>query len=107
MKEIFEFIKTNWQLILAALVFILSFILQLIKKKPVNDIQYLIFEWSIEAVKIAESSGKDGFNKLAIAVRYVLSKLKGNFPELNVEAYREGTISIIEDLLSTPQKKEK
>lgn len=100
-------LKTYWPQILAIILFTCSFILQLIKKKPVNDIGYLLQVWSIDAVKLAETSDLKGYSKLTVAVQYVLNKLKGNFPELDSEAYRAAIVEIIEDILSTPQKKER
>lgn len=103
-----EFIKNvlinYWPQILAVVLFIASFILHLLKKKPIKDMVSWLFEWCLEAISLAESSGVKGAEKLAVAVQYVLNRLKLNFPGIDLEEYRQGIVEMIEDILKTPQK---
>lgn len=115
MKDIFEILKNNWQPIVAVLVLILSFILQLIKKKPINEIFSTLYELCIQAINDAEDvqyvnyDGQNykvsGEDKLSRAVNYVKSSLMKLYPNINTAVYTETIKLIIEDILTTPQKK--
>lgn len=101
-----NFILNNWQLIVAAIIFVLSFILQLKKKKPVVSIFGQIYEACIIAIKKTEIDGVLGSsNKLNYAINFVTEYIKGIYPDLDVNTYFDLIRLIIEDILSTPQKK--
>lgn len=105
MNEFINILKNNWEIITAVIVFIISFILQLIKKKSINAIDSDIFYHSISAVLLAEAGDKKGEDKLHAAVEYVLSRLQAMYPKLDVAQYANYVSKVIETILSTPQKK--
>ena len=101
-----NFILDNWQLIVAVIVFVLSFILQLIKKKPVTSLSSQIYAAVIAAVNKTENDGVLGSqSKLAYATTLVVDYLKSIYPDLDFKPYLDLIRLIIEDILSTPQKK--
>lgn len=111
-----EFIKNllinNWPLLVSVVIFILSFILQLLKKKPISSILDDIYRLAIIAVKEVEvfsmvDPNCKGQVKLDMAIEYVLKWLNALYPDLNVNSYVGNAKNIIEDILTTPQKKEK
>lgn len=101
-----------WLLIVAAIIFILSFILQLFKKKPINSILDDIYKFAILAINETElysmvDPNVKGESKLVMAVEYVLKWLQALYPDLNVNQYAGYVKDIIESILTTPQKKVK
>lgn len=110
MKEVLEFIKANWQLIVAALVFILSFILQLFKKKPINNIFQSLFEACLYGLSLAEKEypvgthGKYSLEKMETALDHAASYLYLQYPDVDFDYFDKTCRTIIEAVLSTPQK---
>ena len=112
MQEIFNFLKNNWQLIVGVLTFIASVIVAAIRKKPVNDVLSCIYMAAVKAVNSVETikvngepvSGKD---KLNGALYMVARALEADFPNIQVSKYYSLIVSVIENILTTPQKKER
>ena len=106
-----------WKLILTAFFLLLSFILHLVKKKPLNDIISVLLPMCVSGIKYAESCDySDVFHKsedkLSTAVGFVVCNLCDYFgldrTGKNVTRFdylRPLIKKLIEDILSTPQKK--
>lgn len=109
MKDIFEILITYWKPIVGLLFTVAGFVIAVLKKKPIEDILTYIYNFSIEAINDTECFDKinkiDADVKLARATSYVLSKLKVKYPTLDVERYSKIIESVIESILTTPQKK--
>ena len=109
MNEILEILITYWKPIVGLLFTIVGFIIAILKKKPVEDILVYIYNFCIEAINDTECFDKvqklDPQVKLARAVSYVMQKLKVKYPTLDVEHYAKVIESVIESILTTPQKK--
>lgn len=102
-----EFIRDNWKLIVEVVFGIVILLCAIVRKKNITDIFYDIAEFSIKAVKIVEESDVSGAKeKLAYAIRLVNSFLVSKYPEFKLGSYDTVIRRIIEDILSTPQKKE-
>lgn len=115
MQEIFKFLQLYWQVVLGVILFVVSFIIAIIRKKPVSDVLSSIYAFAVSAVIEAEGmkvsadgssfSSLNGKDKLSYAVNAVLSALHQVFPALDVKKYKPLVIDVIEELLTTPQKK--
>lgn len=106
MQEIFSLIKANWELITGIICLIISVIVSIIRKRPVNDIFSYLYPFCIEAVSTVEKSSILGADqKLNAGISYVVERLRVTFPGIRAEKYLEIIASIIEAILSTPQKK--
>lgn len=116
--EVIKYILINyWKLIVSAICMFLSFILLLVKKKPLNDIFSVIVPLIIKGIKYAEECEyKDVWHKsedkLNTAIAYVMVNLCDYYGlERSAESiqrfdrYRPLIKMLIEDVLSTPQKK--
>ena len=102
----FEFIKNHYELIGAVITLIASIIILVIRKKPVDSLTQVIYDYCIKAVNLVESSGTVGSNeKLAFALRLVHTFLEETYPVLKSSSYDSLIIKTIEDILSTPHKK--
>ena len=107
MQEVFDFILSHFESILSVLTLIISVVIFIIRKKPVNGLSDLIQMHCSIGVKLAEKqSDLKGKDKLNYAVNYVNGRLLKLYPDLDVDKYRSYIIYVIEDFLSTPQKKE-
>lgn len=111
MKEIFDFLKENWQLIAAIITLIISVVIALIRKKPVESIYADLYDVAIDACIEAEKSADKGVDKLCKAVGYACNKLNTIYPGINANKYMSLIALLIERILTTPQatkcKKEK
>lgn len=105
MQEIFNFLRENWQVIASVITLIISVVVAIIRKKPVDTIFSAIFKCSLEAVKEAENTGLKGLEKLRYCVGLVEACLKANYPNINPISYYGYIVDVIEDILTTPQKK--
>lgn len=106
MNDFIQLLINYWKPIVGLLFTIVGFVIALIKKKPLNDILTDIYYASIKAVLYVENSGVVGpENKLASAINFVNDELIKKYPTLDVYKYSKLIIKVIEDLLSTPQKK--
>lgn len=102
----YDFLIQHWRLIISAGLFIVSFVLALVRKKPITNILSDIYECCIKAVKYVEESNIVGSdNKLARAILYVNELLVVIYPSFKLGSYDSVIKSTIEIILSTPQKK--
>ena len=110
MNEIKNILIKYWEPIIGVLCLVLSFILQLIKKKPIKPILEAIYTFAIGAINESEvcglvNPGFKGADKLNRAVASVKAKLLQFYPSINPDVYDGLIKSVIEDLLTTPKKK--
>ncbi len=104
--EVIQNILVNyWKLIVYGLLIIISFILLLVRKKPVTDIWSDIFVYACAATIVVENSGVIGpVEKLNQAVAYVCQRLSEKYPNLKPLSYHKEIVKTIEALLATPHK---
>lgn len=105
MQEVYRFICAHWETILSILLTIGSVIVFILRKKPVNALLYDLTEACIMAVKVVELTELKGLDKLNKAVEIVNKYITIHYPDLDINNYRSIIVSIIENILSTPQKK--
>lgn len=113
MNDIIHILKNNWELIVSVLLFILSFILQLIKKKPVkviDTVKQIILSYAPMAIRLAEQMyGLDhGDEKFKYAYQVIcdaVGQIVGIQPRKVPDMYDAYIKDVIEDVLNTPQKK--
>ena len=105
MQEVFNFILSHYEPLLALAMFILSIVFCLVRKKPVNSILYSITEAAVMATQIVEKTELKGKEKLEKCLEIINVFLKKEFPNIDINSYRNTAISIIENILTTPQKK--
>lgn len=106
MEVVKNILINYWQVILSAILFIISFILQIKRKKPISSILQDIFVFALQAVTNIENEHVlGGANKLSLAVAFVCQKLKDKYPDLTPLQYKDEIVCVIENILSTPQKK--
>lgn len=101
-----DFLKENYRLIIDGIAIIIAIILFIVRKKSLKDISSYIFNYSLLGVLAAEESGLKGKEKLAFAVKVVSDELLKKFPNINVSSYKNLIVCCIEEILTTPQKKE-
>lgn len=115
MNDFLNVLKNHWETIVAVFLFILSFILQLIKKKPVkliDGIKTFISEAVPAIVNTAESlyGSGHGDDKKKYVHELICSMIGSRYgiqPRKVDDLYEEYIDDTIELVLSTPQKKEK
>lgn len=105
MREIFNFIKENWQIITAVITFIVALVVALIRKKPIVDVYSRLYAWCVVAVNIAEKTSYKGSEKLDFALGIVYKFFEDNYPNVKGAQYENAIKVIIEQILTTPQKK--
>lgn len=105
MQEIYKFLIENWHIVVSVLVFIGSLVVAIVRKRPISDITSKLYNLCICAIKLAEDTEYKGDKKLGFAVGLVLHALQSDYPNLKVSNYEELIKSLIESILSTPQKK--
>lgn len=102
----FEFIKNHYELIGSIILVLVSFILALVKKRPVNSLTATLYDLCIKAVNLCESSNVVGSDeKLAFALKLVHTFLDEIYPGIKSSQYDSVIIKTIEEILSTPHKK--
>lgn len=86
----------------------LTIFLLLRKRKDVAEqyVDHLIDESLPSLIRLAEETDCDGIYKLSFVVESVLKKIKRYIKKHDAAFYRSLIISKVEDILSTPQKKE-
>ena len=109
MSEIFNFLVNHWQIIASVILIILSFILTLIKKKPIKIVDSyigILYRSCISAIEYVENlkDGSSSSAKLMKAVDYVIDQFKV-YPNFKDRLLISDIISVIEEILETPQKK--
>ena len=104
-----EFIKTYYQFIalgFSVLLFILDLvILRIRNRQPLMTITSKIRELLPGVIKAAEVSGLPGEEKLAFVVKYIQGYLAHTFPSIEPDKYTSNIVALVEEILSTPQKK--
>lgn len=105
MREIFNFFSNHWELILSAILFVVSLITALFGKKSNQLISTLVYSIAPEAINAAEKTGFKGVDKLNYCVGFIFQHLKDNVPGIKLNPYYGLIVSIIERILTTPQKK--
>ena len=104
MLEIFNFLKNNWELVAAVITLIISVIVSVLRKRPVNDIMSNIYDYCIYFINRFEEPG-NGVHKKEKVVRFVKESLLNVFPKLDIGKYDSLINKTIEKILTTPQKK--
>lgn len=105
MQEIFNFILKYWELILAAILFVVALVISLCNQKGKQLISTLVYSAAPEAILMAEKSGYKGVEKLNYCVGLIFKHLENNVPGIKLASYYGLIVSIVERILSTPQKK--
>lgn len=108
-NQIIVFIKTYYQFIalgFSVLIFILDvFILGIRNRQPLMTIYSKIREWLPSVVKAAEETSLKGDAKLSFAVDMIKGYLEKAFPKVNPDKYQRVIVELVEEILTTPQKK--
>lgn len=103
---LFEFIKNHYELIGAIVVLIFSIVMFILKKRPVDSLSQVIYDYAIKAINLVEASGTVGSSeKLAFALKLVHTFLEETYPGIKVSSYDAFIVKAIEEILSTPHKK--
>lgn len=108
MQEIFDFTVKNWQFVLSFLALCLSLIFSVIRKRPLevyDTIATVVLKNLPTFINLAEKTDLKGNDK----VIYVMNLFKQLFISHGMnfnENYQQLAEKAIEDILSTPQKKE-
>ena len=106
---IYEFIneyKSFITLGFSVLIFILDLVILGIKnRQPLLTISSRIRELAPTVIKIAEDSNLKGEEKLSFAVTTLKGYLAKYYPKVSLDKYTKVIIDIIEEILTTPQKK--
>lgn len=106
MDEISKFLVNNWQMLLSAVLVIISVVVSAIQKKPITSITSEIYQLVCKAVlKVEEEGVKGAEQKRGLATMQVLDQLKSIYPKIDAKKYVSYIHLVIEDVLSTPQKK--
>lgn len=105
MQDLYNFICAHYEAIISFVLIIISVVVFILRKKPVDSILSSIFISAVQAVVVAETTDLKGLEKLNYAVGLVEANLKQNYPDLKVRSYYGFIVKVIEDILSTPQKK--
>lgn len=105
MQIIINWLIDHWELVVSVGLFVLSFILQLLKKKPVIDVFHYVYKYLPDAINEAEKTSLKGQEKLFYALRVLIDLLKANNISLSRHDYGQ-VLCDIENILSTPQKHE-
>lgn len=109
---IFDFLRQYWKIILEAVLVLISFIILIIriKNKKVDMKPFLldVVEWLPTFINSAEDSGLSGSEKYSAVLEAALKRLSTltNLPLDEIARYASYFDDIIEEILSTPQKKE-
>lgn len=110
MEKFVEFVIAHWDLILSVAVFILSFILALLKKKPVEVVESLkgmlmqLLPYWINEAEVKFPGESRGLEK----INYVVDKAQSWFNEQGFKFgifYNSFVRDQVEQILSTPKKK--
>lgn len=117
MQEIFNFFVANRRLIIEAILLIVSFVLLIVKKKPVkviDSVTTFVTSHAVEVINIVEAMAKGSkyidyhgviTPKIDVAIDLMKEKIKLFIPNAEIGLYDYYIRKVIEDILSTPQKK--
>lgn len=108
MQEIFNFLLQYWKPIVGVILVLVSFLLTLVRKKPINVVNGFdedLARWVRNAINAVEAlSGLSSQEKLNRAVDMVLEKIGTYYPKCLENSYLRTVIEIeIEETLKTPQ----
>ena len=101
-----EFISQYWKLILCGLALIASIVISSIRKRPVSDILGKIYQLVNKYIVAVEHPG-DGLQKKQDVIELVCAALEATYPGIQVGYYKQLISQVIEEILATPQKKER
>lgn len=105
MKEFGDFLAQYWQLIIAAILTVISTVVALIRKKPVSSIVQDIYELVEKAIRKVEFTQLNSTDKKGAAMEIVIAGLTTKYPSCDVKKYYKFIDIKIEDILALPQKK--
>ena len=106
MQDLYNFICAHYETIISVVLTIISVVVFILRKKPLNDVSTNLYKWCIEAINSVESSNIDGSShKLNTAIRLVRYAFERYYIGYNFSNYEKIAESYIESILSTPQKK--
>ena len=107
MQEVFNFISRHYELIISVITLIISVVIFIVRKKPINSVYSRIWSLAVSSIQITEAqchgSSKD---KLSYCLDLIYSALLKEYPNLDITRYEIFIKCAIEIILSTPQKKE-
>ena len=108
-NSILDFIKTYYQFIalgFSVLIFVLDVVILGVRnRQPLMTIISNIRERLPSVVSMAEATGLKGEEKLAFAVDLMKDYLHRVFPKIDVDKYTKTIVVLVEEILTTPQKK--
>lgn len=105
MQEVYNWLLTNWRIVLEVVLLIVSVLIALFRKKPTEAILTAIYIGCVNAINSAECTKLKGKQKLEYAVGFVNKFLQECYPGINVGSHYGTIVRTIEEILSTPQKK--
>lgn len=112
MQEVFNFIFSHLEAILSVVTLIISVVVFIVRKKPVlvgDYIKTVILNKLPTFINYAENSNFKGDEKCSFALTFLFDELEkdgyGSYSYL-LHTYYEFARKSLEDILSTPQKKE-
>lgn len=106
MQLFVTFLVEHWQLILSGLLAVISVVVAILRKKPVNSLDAEIYKLVVNAILKTEAEDFDDPKiKLAYAVQLVLDWLRVKYPGLDAKRYASMITYRIEEILYTPTKK--
>lgn len=105
-----DFFKNYWQVVLDAILVIISIILFVKKKKPIeviDTLKQLMTTWLPGVITSAEKSGLKGQDKLNYCINALYEVFVKDYLSYSdfLKRYRDYLVNQIEAILSTPQKK--
>ena len=105
MKDLFNWIITNYRFVLEVVILIISVVVFILRKRNYSSVEGDIFSLCIKAVNYIEGTELKGTDKLDAAVMMVINELSKMYPKADCGVYFNFVASVIEKILSTPQKK--
>lgn len=108
MEKVISFVCENWKLIAYCITALVCFISCLVRKKPVKVIDSIyqeITDLVIRCIGLFERPGHGAEKKVSV-LGCVQEWLADKHPEVDFQKYLDFASRIIEDILSTPQRKE-
>lgn len=103
MKVIFEFVKENWQLIVAVILSVVSLVITILKNKDKSGKVTAFYEAVQDMILFAEEH--IGSGKGQVKKEYVLNSAKKFAKKIGLNVSDEYIDFIIEDFLELPKKK--
>lgn len=104
-----EFLTTYWFELVLVVLTVVSCVISIIRKKPskaVDDVKLIISEVLPGFINLAEMSGVCGKAKLMFVVDSVMKRIKAYVSSKDEQYWMTYISEQVENILSTPQKKE-